>query len=59
MEKSKYIFIVLISFILSLTTQAATPKDNINYKEEIYKAYIQGDMNRWLNVIAEMEKPGA
>lgn len=52
MKKSKHIFIgIIISsfFLFPLNAQSA-------YKKLIYNAYINGDMNKWANVIYTIEQ---
>jgi len=44
MERSKYIIAIVLSFFIVHTLQA-------NFKSDIYAAYINGNMNKWKNII--------
>jgi len=51
MERKKYILINLIVILLSFTCNA-----QISWKNQIYYAYLNKDMNKWASIINEMEK---
>ena len=57
MEKSKY---ALIGLVISFTFLFSTHSINAQsaYKKIIYNAYINGDMNKWANVIYTIEQNG-
>jgi tetratricopeptide (TPR) repeat protein len=50
MERKKYFIILLVSLLFTTIASAKS------YKQQIYEAYISGDMNRWRSIVLNMEK---
>ncbi|MCD7976603.1 MAG: hypothetical protein LUG51_05410 [Tannerellaceae bacterium] len=54
MERPEYISYILIVLLLFLSPVHTCPETS--YRQQIYQAYLKGDMDTWDYIIKEMEK---